>query len=176
MGIGISKGLFERLAQYQRSHCGFNPQPSLSDMRAFILRVGSDRPIFPGSGQPVAPLWCVSGGTGRRGSIGSETEPESGGGIRRFVGTRQGGPGPVVARELVAPGGRESWRSRWDLRSPQGFSLHADTWCGPQQRQKLERLCRYITHPASCRRLLLLNLGSGRVLHDMALIPSTPAL
>ena len=30
----------------------------------------------------------------------------------------------------------------------QGFSLHADTYCGPQQRQKLERLCRYITRPA----------------------------
>ncbi len=32
--------------------------------------------------------------------------------------------------------------------SAQGFSLHADTWCGPQQRQKLERLCRDITRPA----------------------------
>ena len=32
--------------------------------------------------------------------------------------------------------------------SAQGFSLHADTQCGPQQRQKLERLCRYITRPA----------------------------
>ena len=32
--------------------------------------------------------------------------------------------------------------------SDQGFSLHADTQCGPQQRQKLERLCRYITRPA----------------------------
>jgi hypothetical protein len=30
----------------------------------------------------------------------------------------------------------------------QGFSLHADTRCGSQQRQKLERLCRYITRPA----------------------------
>ena len=30
----------------------------------------------------------------------------------------------------------------------QGFSLHADTRCGPHQRQKLERLCRYITRPA----------------------------
>jgi hypothetical protein len=32
--------------------------------------------------------------------------------------------------------------------SAQGFSLHADTWCGPQERQKLERLCRYSTRPA----------------------------
>ena len=32
--------------------------------------------------------------------------------------------------------------------SAQGFSLHAETWCGPQERQKLERLCRYITRPA----------------------------
>ncbi|MDH3772250.1 MAG: transposase [Nitrospirota bacterium] len=30
----------------------------------------------------------------------------------------------------------------------QGFSLHADTQCGPHQREKLERLCRYITRPA----------------------------
>ena len=30
----------------------------------------------------------------------------------------------------------------------QGFSLHADTQCGPQQRDTLERLCRYITRPA----------------------------
>ena len=30
----------------------------------------------------------------------------------------------------------------------QGFSLHAATQCGPQPRQKLERLCRYITRPA----------------------------
>ncbi len=32
--------------------------------------------------------------------------------------------------------------------SAQGFSLHADTRCGPHQRQTLERLCRYITRPA----------------------------
>ncbi len=32
--------------------------------------------------------------------------------------------------------------------SAQGFSLHADTWCGPHQRQKLEQLCRDITRPA----------------------------
>ncbi len=30
----------------------------------------------------------------------------------------------------------------------QGFSLHAETSCTSQQRQKLERLCRYITRPA----------------------------
>ncbi len=32
--------------------------------------------------------------------------------------------------------------------SAQGFSLHADTHCGPHQRDTLERLCRYITRPA----------------------------
>ncbi len=32
--------------------------------------------------------------------------------------------------------------------SAQGFSLHADTGCGPHQRHTLERLCRYITRPA----------------------------
>ncbi|MDH5548259.1 MAG: transposase [Gammaproteobacteria bacterium] len=30
----------------------------------------------------------------------------------------------------------------------QGFSLHANTYCAPTDRQKLERLCRYITRPA----------------------------
>jgi hypothetical protein len=30
----------------------------------------------------------------------------------------------------------------------QGFSLHADVHCGPDQRPTLERLCRYITRPA----------------------------
>ncbi len=46
-------------------------------MRAFILRVGSDRPIVLGSGQPGAPVWGVGRGTGQRGSVGSKTEPES---------------------------------------------------------------------------------------------------
>jgi hypothetical protein len=32
--------------------------------------------------------------------------------------------------------------------SAQGFSLHANTRCGPQQRSTLERLCRYIARPA----------------------------
>jgi len=32
--------------------------------------------------------------------------------------------------------------------STQGLSLHADTRCGPHQRDTLERLCRYITRPA----------------------------
>ena len=26
--------------------------------------------------------------------------------------------------------------------------MHAETWCGPHQREKLKRLCRYITRPA----------------------------
>ena len=32
--------------------------------------------------------------------------------------------------------------------SAQGFSLHANTRCGPHQRSTLERLCRYIARPA----------------------------
>ncbi len=32
--------------------------------------------------------------------------------------------------------------------SAQGFSLHAETSCAAQQRQKLERLCRYLTRQA----------------------------
>ncbi len=38
-------------------------------MRAFILRVGSDRPIFLESGRPVASLWGVGWETGQRGSV-----------------------------------------------------------------------------------------------------------
>ncbi len=62
-------------------------------MRECILRGGSDRPIVLGSGQLVAPSWCVSGGTGQRGSVGSETEPESGGDIRPCVGRVEAGRG-----------------------------------------------------------------------------------
>jgi hypothetical protein len=29
-----------------------------------------------------------------------------------------------------------------------GFSLHADTYCAPNQREKLEKLCRYVARPA----------------------------
>jgi len=49
----------------------------LSDMRAFILRGGSDRPIVLGSGQPVASLWGVGWGNGQREGVGPGTEPES---------------------------------------------------------------------------------------------------
>ncbi len=46
-------------------------------MRAFILRVGSDRPIVLGSGRQVAAWWGVGWGTGQRERVGSGTEPES---------------------------------------------------------------------------------------------------
>jgi len=45
--------------------------------------------------------------------------------------------------------------------SAQGFSLHAETSCGPHQRQKLEQLCRYITRPAlSHKRLRRTSAGN----------------
>jgi hypothetical protein len=78
LGIGFIKGLFERIAQYQRSYCGFKPRTSLSAMSVFVLRGGSDRPIVLGSGKHGAPLWGVGRGNGQRRSVGS-TEPESGG-------------------------------------------------------------------------------------------------
>jgi hypothetical protein len=49
--------------------------------------------------------------------------------------------------------------------SAQGFSLHADTQCGPQQRQKLERLCRYITRPALGHKRLRRTPAGEVVLH-----------
>ena len=45
LGIGILKGLFERIAQYQSPHCGCNPQILLSDMLARILK-RSAPPLF----------------------------------------------------------------------------------------------------------------------------------
>jgi len=38
-------------------------------MGVFILRVGSDWPMFLGSGQAVAPWWRVGWGTAQRGSV-----------------------------------------------------------------------------------------------------------
>ena len=43
-----------------------------------------------------------------------------------------------------------------------GFSLHAGVSTEPHQRDKLERLCRYVTRPAvSEKRLALTSSGSG---------------
>ena len=81
--IGIIKGLFEVAGKYQRPRGDFNPQRWLSERRACIWRGGSDRPILLELGQDVMPLWCVSGGTGQRGSGGSESEPESRGQLGR---------------------------------------------------------------------------------------------
>ncbi len=71
VGIGILNGLFAWTGTYQRTRERINPWTLLSDMRAFILRVGSDRLIFLGSGQHGPPLWGVGWGTGQRGSVGS---------------------------------------------------------------------------------------------------------
>ena len=68
--------------------------------------------------------------------------------------------------------------------SAQGFSLHADTRCGTHQRQKLERLCWYITRstksPGPPRRILATSLisppDSGSVPGaDRSPLPIAPA-
>ncbi len=49
--------------------------------------------------------------------------------------------------------------------SHSGFSLHANTYCAPTNRGKLEQLCRYITRPA------LANDGSSALASCFALPP-----
>ena len=44
-----------------------------------------------------------------------------------------------------------------------GFSLHADTYCAPNQREKLEKLCRYVARPAVAESRLKLK-SNGDVL------------
>jgi len=78
------KGLFAWAGKYQRTPERINPRTLLSDMRAFILGGGSDRPIGLGLGQPVAPLWGVGWGTGQKEGGGSGTEPESWGRLGRL--------------------------------------------------------------------------------------------
>ena len=48
--------------------------------------------------------------------------------------------------------------------SVQGFSLHAEVRCAMNQRQKLEQLCRYITHPAIANERLKRNSTGDVVL------------
>jgi hypothetical protein len=43
-----------------------------------------------------------------------------------------------------------------------GFSLHAAVRCGADERQALERLCRYITRPALANKRVQFN-GIGQV-------------
>ena len=121
-GIGIIKGLFERIAQYQRRHCGCKPRTSLSDMRAFILRGGLTGPLFSDRASMALHCGVWAGAMGKGDLSAPGTEPESGGGIRRFVGTRRGGPGPGVAHGWVIPGGSESCRSRRGLQWRRGWS------------------------------------------------------
>ena len=45
-----------------------------------------------------------------------------------------------------------------------GFSLHAAVRCGADDRQALEQLCRYITHPALANELVHTNAAGQMVL------------
>jgi hypothetical protein len=47
-----------------------------------------------------------------------------------------------------------------------GFSLHADVAAEAWERQKLERLCRYISRPAVCEKRLSL-AASGNIRYDV---------
>ena len=49
--------------------------------------------------------------------------------------------GPAKPRRACAP-------MRTASADAHGFSLHAGVRCGAHQRERLERLCRYITRPA----------------------------
>lgn len=52
-----------------------------SDIWKGLLRRGADRPIFPGSGQVVAPWWRVRAENGCREPAGSSGDPDSGEGL-----------------------------------------------------------------------------------------------
>ena len=47
-----------------------------------------------------------------------------------------------------------------------GFSLNAAVACQPHQRQRLERLCRYVTRPAICLERLSTD-ATGRVIYEL---------
>ena len=47
-----------------------------------------------------------------------------------------------------------------------GFSLNAAVACQPHQRQRLERLCRYVTRPAVCLERLSIN-AAGQVIYEL---------
>jgi len=120
LGIGNLKGLFERLGKYQRPHCGFNPQTSLSEMRAFILR-GGLTDLFSQDRVSMA-LHCGVwvGKMGKEDLSAPGTESESGWGMRRFARMRRGGPELLVGRGWASRGGSESCRSRRALQWRRG--------------------------------------------------------
>ena len=47
-----------------------------------------------------------------------------------------------------------------------GFSLNAAVACQPHQRQRLERLCRYVTRPAICLERLSTD-ATGQVIYEL---------
>ena len=53
----------------------------------------------------------------------------------------------------------------------QGFSLHAAPRCGAEDRQALEQLCRYITHPALDNERAQSN-GAGQVVLNLSSVPT----
>ena len=54
----------------------------------------------------------------------------------------------ILTLQTVEPNATAYPSTRDRCVNHQGFSLHANTYCAPTDRQKLERLCRYITRPA----------------------------
>ncbi|TDI89201.1 MAG: hypothetical protein E2O77_10130 [Caldithrix sp.] len=60
--------------------------------------------------------------------------------------------------------------------SAQGFSLHAETSCASHQRQKLERLCRYITRPALGHKRLRRTLAGGSSSNSKPRIAMAPPI
>jgi hypothetical protein len=61
------------------------------------------------------------------------------------------GLGPRAGQKVLSlrtVHGRDEKNTRALCADAHGFSLHAGVRCGEHQRQRLERLCRYITRPA----------------------------
>jgi hypothetical protein len=78
------------------------------------------------------------------------------------------GPHPgrkVLTLKLAAPAATSSVPKPFTV-ARDGFSLNAAVACAPQQRERIERVCRYITRPALALERLSTN-GAGQVVYQL---------
>ena len=71
----------------------------------------------------------------------------------------------LLTLELAAPAATSSVPKPFTV-ARDGFSLNAAVACAPHQRDRIERLCRYITRPALALERLSTN-GAGQVVYQL---------
>jgi hypothetical protein len=71
----------------------------------------------------------------------------------------------VLTLKLAAPAAMSSVPKPFTV-AREGFSLNAAVACAPHQRERIERLCRYITRPALALERLSTN-GAGQVVYQL---------